>query len=725
MNPGLERRDDSRNENIRPRSMQSLVAARKADGESAIKNLFICDAGLISSLNTIASENPRLMDNIGYLHENKIQIGLSHKDPGRMKEDVHQMLAETPMALKCVLRDEHHGERPSLYVREGVGGRPPEIVYGSSRKEAIPHNDLAFAVNFISEWQKNNQLWPSVYAYFQPPKDVPPELMSGIDEMPISQLRQRGDVCDLSGAGFKPYHGETAPDKVTARIITIKAAQGDNKPVANAIEAQTQPGDVVFVDNGGPGAGAILGGIIGSLAAKARGVKGILIYGEVRDQVELRNLSIPVFGLGCSPTGPSKVGPGSVHCSLNIGNIPFKSGDIVKIDHDQIVVVPGENAASILASRESKEEGQTARNMLLARGSDDPMRARKTFESTEKAPAKNRVRPETPSFIPQLFKEFAPAQICDSASFMDPKRLWGAGTDVALRMGAIPDGVTLVGEAVLSSGSEESIISALNNAKKDDFLIVSDKSAVQLTAAVMEKIHATGINCIVVDGKAVIDEGVRRKYDVPCFAKEIGAADGLKHESGRKGSPSLERIEMADGFIIKPGYVMMADVDGVSGFSPTKFSMLYRTGFKKSMQEKAAEDKIKSGHASGYLYPLPQGSIVTDRYYEPFVHVNIDQVPFLPTSRGIAAMTLPAEPTEVQVGSGDQMRKLGSDEILKGVPQKITARGEDPMTFTLRKKKGEIQEVEGISGRGLFEVALAVERKETIEVRGDGSIVKR
>lgn len=722
---GQERRVGSGNENVRPRSAQSLVAVRKTDDEDAIRSLFICDSGLISSLNISASENRQLAADIRYLHENSIQINLSHKDPGRIKEDVHELLAATPMALKCVLSDENHRGMPSLYIKEGMEGQSPEVVYGSSRRDLIPHNDLAFAVNFVSEWQKNNKVWPSVYAYFQPPRAVPPELISGIHETPIADLRKRGDVCDLSAAGFKPYHGEGAPNKVTARIITIKAAQGDNKPVANAIEAQTRPGDVVLVDNGGHGAGAILGGIIGSLAAKARGIKGILIYGEVRDQAELRKLSIPVFGLGCTPTGPSKVGPGSVHCSLSMGNIPFKSGDIVKIDHDQIVVVPCDNAASILGSKEQKDDGQAARNALQTRGSEESVRFPKTFELKERTPSKNTGRPELPSFIPGLFEEFAPAQISDSASFLKPDRLWAAGSDVGLRLGSIPDGKTLAGEAVLSSGSEESILSALGQARKGAFLVVSGESAAELTAAVMEKAHEAGIKGIVINGKAIIDEGLRGKYDIPCFAREVGAAGGwVQGGSGRESEP-VRQVVFDGGFKIKPEYVVMADVDGVAGFSPTKFEMLYRTGSKKSKQETAAEDKIKSSHPAEYMFPLPKGSIITDRYYEPFVHAVIDQVPFLPTSRGIAAMELPAKPAEVQVGHGHQWKKLGSDEALKGVPQRITTHGENPMTFTLKNKEGEIQEVEGVSGRALFDVALAVEHNQAIEVRGDGSIVKQ
>jgi regulator of RNase E activity RraA len=398
-----------------------------------------------------------------------------------------------------------------------------------------------------------------------------------------------------------------------------------------------------------------------------------------------------------------------------MGNIPVKSGDVIKIDSNQIVVVPAEKAASILGSGKLEDEVQATREALSMSVSGY---SRKTFESAGKTAYKNRVRPETPSFIPQLFKEFAPAQISDSASFLKPERLWGAGADMALRMGSIPDGVTLVGEAVLSRGGEKDIASALGQAKKGDFLIISGESEVKMTAAIMEKIHGAGISCIVVDGKQNIDEGLREKYNIPCFAREQGAAEGRVQENIGSDSRPPERVVLSDGFTIKPGYVMMADVDGIAGFSPTKAPRLYRTAFKRNLQEKATEERNKSPNA----YQLPQGSIVTDRYFEPFAHACIDQFPFQPTFRGIASMTLPPEPKEVQVGSAGQKVKLGLGETLKGVPENITPHGADPMTFMLKNERGEIHEVEGVLSRDLFEVALAAERGKTIEVRGDGRV---
>ncbi|HET7865653.1 MAG TPA: hypothetical protein VFL86_14720 [Burkholderiaceae bacterium] len=661
------------------------------------------------------------MDNIDYLCRSAVTINLACKDPAEVEADVRAMLAEAPLTAKCVLSHEHHAGKPSLYIRNKTGDQSPEIVYAARSGALAPLDDIDFAVNYVSAWKKNHHAWPVVYAYFQPPRDVPPELISGIDAMPIADLRTRSEVCDLSDAGFRPYHGDKAPDKVTARIITIKVAQGDNKPVANAIEEQTRPGDVVLVDAGGPAATVTLGGITASLAEKVRGIKGVLIYGEVRDQAELRSLSIPVFGLGHSANGPSKQGPGAVHCSLNIGNIPFRSGDIIKIEGNEIAVVSCAGAASILGHGKFMGEGPAGLDAAPAWQGVQAARYRKTFEPVEKAPPKNLPRPETPAFIPPLFKLYTPAQICDTASFIKSGRLWGAGTDMVLRRGAIPEGETLVGEAVLASGSEQGIESALGKAKKGDFLIVCGGSEVRLTPALMGKIHERGLACIVVDGKVIVDDALCAQYAIPCFARGIGAAAGPFPEAARKEAGPLRRMELSDGFLIKPGYVMMADIDGIAGFSPKKFSILYRAGFRKLLQEQTAEQRNKSGHR----HPLPPGSIIIDRYFEPFVHAHIDQFPFLAASRGWAKMQLPADPLEVQFGSAGRKSRLGADETLTGVPEKITTHGEKPMTFTLRSNEGDLQEVEGVSGRALFDVAVAAERGESIEVRGDGSVVKR
>ncbi|HET7866038.1 MAG TPA: hypothetical protein VFL86_16690, partial [Burkholderiaceae bacterium] len=128
---------------------------------------------------------------------------------------------------------------------------------------------------------------------------------------------------------------------------------------------------------------------------------------------------------------------------------------------------------------------------------------------------------------------------------------------------------------------------------------------------------------------------------------------------------------------------------------------------------------------SAHAYPLPRASVASDRFYEPFTHSHIDNMPFLAASRGIATMKMPEEPTEVYISRGGEKAKLGPDETLKGVPEKVTVHGENPMTFTLRGQRGEDQEVEGILGPDLFKVALAAERKEAIEVRGNGRIVNK
>lgn len=692
----------------------------RAGGDS-VKSLFAGDAELIHLLNLHAQRTPELMSKMALLRANDVRVNLSHQDSAVFEAQVHELLAESPTKLKCVLSEKDHADKPSLYVKEGAQGRSPEIVFASSRKDQVPYDDLAFAIDYIGAWSKNKQAWPTVYAYFKSPGEVSEKLISGIDEMPTAELRKRGDVCDLSSVGFKPYHGESAPEKITARVITIKVAQGDNKPVANAIENETRPGDIVVVDGGGHAASVTLGGITASLAEKVRGIKGILIYGEVRDQVELKSLSIPVFGLGCSSSGPTKVGPGAVHGSLDIGNVPFKSGDIIKIDHGQIVVVPSASAGSILDPQQSAEEDRSIVSASPVQIDRGPMSTRKTFEPTDKAPPKNRARPETPSFIAQLFKNFTPAQICDTASFIKSERLWGAGTDVALRMGAIPDGTTLVGEAVLSNGSKEDITSALSKAKKGDFLVVSGNAEMELTAAALEEIHKAGIGCIVINGKAIVDEAVRNQYDIPCFAKGMDVPSGSPSKDGTDNTQQLRRVEMSDGFLIKPGYVMMADIDGIAGFSPTKFSILYRAGYKKNVQEQTAEARNKSGHP----HPLPAGSIVTDRYYEPFVKAHIDQFPFMKTSRGWAKMQLPVDPTEVRFGGVDQPTRLQSGRTLRGIPENITTHGENPITFTLNDEEGNRLEVEGVRGRDLFDVAVAAERGQAIEIRDDGTLVKQ
>src|SRR5215510_12798217 len=61
-----------------------------------------------------------------------------------------------------------------------------------------------------------------------------------------------------------------------------------------------QPGDVIVIDNGGRPDTSCWGGLL-ALAAKTKGISGVIIDGACRDVDESRDVGFPVFARGAVP----------------------------------------------------------------------------------------------------------------------------------------------------------------------------------------------------------------------------------------------------------------------------------------------------------------------------------------------------------------------------------------------------------------------------------------
>ena len=88
---------------------------------------------------------------------------------------------------------------------------------------------------------------------------------------------------------------------------TVKAHE-DNSKVKEAV-AEPGEGRVLVVDGGGSMRRSMVGGNVAAEAA-ANGWAAIIVYGAVRDTVELRDTAIAVFALGTVPRKTEKLGEG-------------------------------------------------------------------------------------------------------------------------------------------------------------------------------------------------------------------------------------------------------------------------------------------------------------------------------------------------------------------------------------------------------------------------------
>lgn len=130
------------------------------------------------------------------------------------------------------------------------------------------------------------------------------------------------------------------------------------------------PGDVVVIAGEESWSGQW--GELLSIAARARGVAGVVCEGLVRDVDQICDMGFPVFARGASPL--DSAGRQEVETSgepVEIGGVDIGPGDFVIGDSMGVVVIPGELAEKVVVAAEEKRDGESTVRRELERG--DPI----------------------------------------------------------------------------------------------------------------------------------------------------------------------------------------------------------------------------------------------------------------------------------------------------------------------------------------------------------------
>lgn len=173
------------------------------------------------------------------------------------------------------------------------------------------------------------------------------EMLDRFRALPVANI---GDAMDRLGIVDPAIHPVWTGARLAGSAFTVWTRSGDNVVIHQALDIAS-PGDVLAINGGGDVSRALFGELMG-VRAKVRGLEGLAIDGAVRDAADLGALELPVFARGTSPAGPYKNGPGRLLVPIALGGVAVRPGDVIVGDGDGLVVVPLEEAATVLDKAE-------------------------------------------------------------------------------------------------------------------------------------------------------------------------------------------------------------------------------------------------------------------------------------------------------------------------------------------------------------------------------------
>ena len=153
------------------------------------------------------------------------------------------------------------------------------------------------------------------------------------------QTGQAVDAMDGRGgldAAIKPVDPGNAV--ILGLAITCETGPDDNLAVLAALSL-AKPGDVIIAAAEGFQRSAIVGDNI-AIAAKVKGLAGIVVDTMARDLAGLIGAGLPIFARGITPNSCVRSGPGRVGLPIVVGGVAVRSGDVVIGDRDGIVILP-------------------------------------------------------------------------------------------------------------------------------------------------------------------------------------------------------------------------------------------------------------------------------------------------------------------------------------------------------------------------------------------------
>jgi len=182
---------------------------------------------------------------------------------------------------------------------------------------------------------------------------------------PIVQRLSKLDTCAVSDAldrlGLKGATHGVRPmwscPKIVGRAVTMKikpvGLEQPKQHLGTAAIVAGQAGDIIVIDNGGQPDNSGWGGLL-SLAAKSKGLSGVVIDGACRDIDESRDVGFPVYARAAVPmTARGRVMQDSFNQEIQFVGVQVHPGDLLIADGSGVVFIPRAKEEEVIKEAET------------------------------------------------------------------------------------------------------------------------------------------------------------------------------------------------------------------------------------------------------------------------------------------------------------------------------------------------------------------------------------
>ncbi len=202
------------------------------------------------------------------------------------------------------------------------------------------------------------------------------ERLAALDTCAVSDaLDSLGVNGSVTGLVRRSTDSTIAGRVQTVKLSAGKPPEGSTSHLGTRATASAEDIDVIVVEQRSGIDAAGWGGVLAT-AAKAKGIRGVIIEGPVRDIDECAKIGLPVFSRSTTPkTARGRIHESAFNVDIQVGDVNVGAGDLIIADGTGVVFVPAAIATEVLdiAEQIAAKERLMAEDITAGRPVTDVM----------------------------------------------------------------------------------------------------------------------------------------------------------------------------------------------------------------------------------------------------------------------------------------------------------------------------------------------------------------